>query len=155
MAVLANQAPFLARAGNLGAVTGVTAETVLYTVAVPPMGPNDQLRVRWSIDTNSNANAKVISWRMTDIAGTQIATASITSRSYSGAVTFANAGATNSQVASQGASSLTGTGTNAALLPTAAVETSAGFNFVMTTANANSGDTVTLRVIEATIIKGG
>ncbi len=155
MAVLANQAPFLARAGDLGAVTGVTAETVLYTVAVPPMGPNDQLQVRWSIDTNSNANAKVISWRMTDIAGTQIVSQSITNRAYSGLVAFANAGATNAQIARQPLAVLAGTGGSSAVLPTAAVETRAGFNFVMTTANANSGDTVTLRVIEATIIKGG
>jgi hypothetical protein len=154
MAVLANQAPFLARAGTLGAVTGVTAETVLYTLAVPPMGPNDALRVRWSIDTNSNANSKTISWRMTDISGAVIVSAAITNRSYSGMVAIANAGSVSSQIGCQGSASLSGTGTGPTLLPTATVDTSAGFNFVITTANANIGDTVTLRVIEASIIKG-
>ncbi len=124
--------------------TGTTAETVIDTIAVPAIGANGLLFVHtvWTAGAN-NANAKNCRVRLTDLSGAIIGTLSLASTLYGNRdVTMWNRNSESSQFSFSGGTS-TSFGTTTLAHTTASVDTSAGFNIVLTAALASAADSVT------------
>jgi hypothetical protein len=134
--------------------TGDTNETILATIIIPAnaLGPNGFIRVRayWSM-TNS-ANNKTMRHRFNGIAGTLFNLATLTtSATLQQLGMAANRNAANSQILTPS----TGTfGASSATVPTAAVDTTAAVDYVLTAQLANSGETITLEAYIAELSYG-
>ena len=126
-------------------LTGSTSETALATISVPAnlLGPNGRLRVTYVASNNNNGNSKYIRLRLGGIAGTLFMTsANTTSITMSGQVVIANRNAANSQVGFGGL--FGGYGASGTAVVTAAIDTSAAVDLVLSGQLANSGDSLTL-----------
>lgn len=123
--------------------TGDTAENVLLTVDVPPMGKNSYLDFSslWSV--TNNANNKIVRVRLGGASGTVLMqwTATTIATIIDINRKTLNRGATNSQISSN-ALSFVGTSTGNPL--TSSIETNAGTTLVFTVQLANAADTASL-----------
>lgn len=128
-----------------------TNEKTLYTLAIPPMGPNTQVIVRtiWSM-TNS-ANNKIIKMKAgaTTVYSNTLTTIATDVRD----IFFRNRNATNAQITGFGNSAMYGTGTGA--VQTWTVETNAGFTLTLTGQKASAGEALTLESVDVFIVGGG
>lgn len=124
--------------------TGDTAETIVLTVNIPPLGIKSYLDISslWSMP--NNANNKIVRVRLGGIAGTVLM--QWTAQSGIASVTdihriVANRGATNSQVCTN---ALVFGATSSGVPNTTSIETNAGTTLVFTVQNASAGDTTNL-----------
>lgn len=125
--------------------TGTASETVLVTVNLPPLGPNDRVEVETLSTFTNNANTKTLRWRLGGLAGTAFqALALTTQQSYSLFAAFQNRNSTSSQVSRALATSSGGWGSGAGAIATMAVDTSVATELVFTIQLANTGDSFTL-----------
>lgn len=123
--------------------TGDTAETILLTVNVPPLGANSYMDISslWSMP--NNANNKIVRVRLGGIGGTILmqwtgtTIASVTDIHR----IVANRGATNSQVCTN---ALVFGATSSGAPNTTSIETNAGTTLVFTVQNASAADTTNL-----------
>ena len=123
--------------------TGDTAETIVLTVNIPPLGIKSYLDISslWSMPNNSNN--KIVRVRLGGIAGTVLMQWTATTIA---SVTdihriVANRGATNSQVCTN---ALVFGATSSGVPNTTSIETNAGTTLVFTVQNASAGDTTNL-----------
>lgn len=128
-----------------------TNEKTLYTVNIPPMGPNSQLMIRTMWSFTNSANNKTVKWKFggTTVYSNNVTTSAIDVRDWF----FRNRNATNAQVLGYGNSGVYGVGT--ATLATSAIETNAGGALTITGQKANSGEVLTLESVDVFIIGGG
>lgn len=128
-----------------------TNEKTLFTIAIPPMGPNTQLMLRAMWTMTNSANNKTVKWKFggTTVYSNNLTTSAIDVRDWF----FKNRNATNAQILGYGNAGVYGSGT--ATLSTSTVETNAGGSLTITGQKANSGETLTLESIDVFIIGGG
>jgi hypothetical protein len=129
--------------------TGNTNETVLATIAIPAnaLGPNGRIEIWPTFGNNNSGNSKTYRVRFgasgAGTGGTQIWTTSNTTNTVHNALMgIANRNATNSQLAV--VSPASATGLSGGTLGTAAIDTTAATEIVLTGQLANSGDNVTI-----------
>lgn len=153
MLVIPRTHRIIAQSAVAASHTGDTNETALATIAIPAnaMGLNGRLSGQLSWALTSTANGKTLRVRFgasgAGLSGTQImAVTNVTSlASVTFLFSFANRGSASSQVGSVPVSSNTGLGGSGALgMPTAAIDTTAASEIVISGALANSGETITL-----------
>jgi hypothetical protein len=152
-ASMANLGYFRVLAASAVAVshTGNTTETTLATISVPAnaMGANGAIRIKALFTLTNNANNKTFRIKF---GGTSLLAATFTANSTLSIFrTIANRNATNSQVSEAGTSS--GFGGIAAAIATAAIDTTAAQDIVITIQLANAGDSATLESYTIEILK--
>lgn len=137
-------------------VTGTTAETVMATIPIPAgaMGPNGAIRVTtvYSVGAN-NANNKFADVRFGGTGGTLYWAANLAnSLSQRNQLVIQNRNSQSSQVGGVAFGAL---GTPQATgVTTSAVDTSAAVDLVISGANANAGDTITLESYIVEVLYG-
>lgn len=136
--------------------TGNTDETLLASVAVPPMGPNDRIQVFALYSYTNSVNTKTPRIRHHSAAGTSGAvfgTNTLTTTAQCGVMTeIANRGATNSQVGGVSNGSLGGSGSS---VVTGSLQTNAGSFINITGQLANGTETITLEQYRVELITVG
>jgi hypothetical protein len=139
----------LAAAGTAIPHTGTVAKTTLATITVPPMGPNDRLRIStlWSM-TNS-ANNKTFS---IDLAGTNfMAVVHTASTTFKDTREIVNRGSSASQVCFPAAAA--GANNTGSAVSTGTVATSSATALTLSGTLANTGETITLEAYTVELIK--
>lgn len=128
-----------------------TNEKILYTLTIPPMGPNTQIMIRTMWSFTSSANNKTMKWKFngTAIYTNNFTTSSIDVRDWF----FKNRNATNAQALGYNNANIYGN--SGATFSTSAVETNAGGTLTITGQKANSGEAMTLECVDVFIIGGG
>lgn len=136
--------------------TGMTGETLLVSVALPPLGPNDQVLISalWSYTNSANTkNPRIRFDSASGIGGTLIANLSVTTTaSVRFMVEGANRGATNSQVWGV---TVGGTAASTATIPATALDTSVPTYVNFIGVLANSGETITLEQYRVSVVRVG
>jgi len=132
-------------------------EGALYTLSLPPLGPNDSLQIltKWTVP--SSATAKNLRIRLGGISGTQFAALSLTTSASEHHICYIhNRGATNSQIG-QVASLLGAYANSSSALVTGTVDTSVSQDLVVSaqwgTAGAGSNN-ITLESVLVLLIPG-
>lgn len=132
--------------------TGDTAETILLTVNVPPLGANSYMDLCSLWSYTNNANTKTLRIRLGGIGGTvlmQLAATTTASLTDIGRKIL-NRGATNSQV-SHVLNAFGSTSSGAAA--TSAIETNAGTTLVFTVQLGNAADTASLEYAVVNLVR--
>lgn len=140
--------------GTAASVTGTTDETVLKSVAIPAMGPNDIIRVMSLWTWTNNGNTKTVRVRLGGLLGTAHTAVSATTTASAQVFTVIyNNNATNSQKGILANSTGLSAGTSIALV-TGAVQTNAGTTLDFTGQLGVGTDTVTLQGCIVELIRG-
>lgn len=134
--------------------TGNTNETALATIAIPPLGPNDQIILSGLITYTNSANTKTIRARLSTtsgVTGTAIMGLSLTTTTTQRIIfEVANQGATNSQVCGAPTGS---TAATTGMVASGSIETNAGSFLNITGQLTNSGETVALVQYRVEIVR--
>lgn len=144
----------LGASGTAAALTGTTDETVLKSVAVPAMGPNDILRVMSLWTWTNNANTKTARVRLGGLSGTAHTALVATTTALAQVFTIIyNNNATNAQKGLPTASAGVTAGSSGALV-TGAVQTNAGTTLDFTGQLGVGTDTITFQGCIVELIRG-
>lgn len=142
-------------AATIGAVT---TETALATISIPAgaLGPNGFIELWTWTTVTSNANSKTQYVRLGGAAGTAVVNAAVTTNSAVARLTIiANRNNQSSQVAmAPSGNNSGGMGQFGAAYPTAAIDTSAAWDLVISGQKANSADTYTLEAYKLVLHYG-
>lgn len=151
----------LAISGSAVSVGATTAETVLATIAVGAnlLGANGFLIVETSWLMTNNANAKTATVKFgasgAGTGGTIMQAVSVASgASWRGNCTIQNANSVSSQIGGAASSLIWSTGPAGVAPPTAAINTAAASEIVITGTKGTSGDTLTLNFYRVFICYG-
>jgi hypothetical protein len=139
----------LARSAATATAPLDTSENILATIAIPAglLGISGRVEIMMGFSVTNNANAKTIRARLGGIGGTILATASPASVGGAGFLwTIANRGAANSQYGGPG-----NYGIGAGGPATAAIDTTAAQDLVITIQKATGADAVTLDQYEVKV----
>lgn len=150
-ATLGNVPTLLASSGAAVSVGAVTTEAILATIVIPAglLGANGVIFVDHSSTTNNGADDKIIRVRLgasgAGTAGTALQTLTYTtSVSQHGGLSIINRNAENSQISSQASGLTTQFGVATGAHVTAAIDTSAATEIVITGQKETAIDTLTL-----------
>lgn len=137
--------------GAASSHTGSTATTTLVEIAVPPMGPNDQIEIEYVASAQAaNANAKTVALRHNGTAVQTLALANLLNAQQR--VRIYN----KDSASAQGAFLLSGqyaTSASTALYP-GVIDTSVASSITITVALGVTTDTVTLNSVRAILYRG-
>jgi hypothetical protein len=150
----------VAASGAAQSVGATTNETVLATIAIPAnsLGSNGFIEVEavWTVTNNGNAKTPRVRFGASGAGtgGTAIRQPSAASVViYHEFVIIQNRNATNSQVGSTGTAVVGPYGTGGAALPTAAIDTTAAAEVVISGQKGDSADTMTLEAYRVWLTK--
>lgn len=135
----------LAQSGVASSVTGTTSETTLATITVPAnaMGANGAVRIWCAWSWTNNGNSKTPRIRFGGTGGTVFTSNTLTtSQSVQDVKIIQNRNATNSQVGTT--NTIGGFSNSSVATVTAAIDTTAAVDIVISGQLANSADTLTL-----------
>lgn len=143
------KAQLIACSGVPVALTGTGSETALASIRIPPMGPNDALRIQtlWSFTNSVNTKTLQVKLSATSgITGTAFHNTGHTTTALMQApnTIIQNANSTSSQVGFAATSNLFGVGATSTAQTTATIQTNAGSFINLTGILANTGETITL-----------
>lgn len=145
-----------AQSGTATSVGAVTTEATLATISFAggELGANGWIQVNSLWTTNNNANAKNLRIRVGGAAGTAMMDVSNTSAVFLfRPLVIVNSNSASSQKAQAPAGNGTGSGSGTSSPITAAVNTAAAWDLVITGQKANSADTITLEGYQVLVFK--
>lgn len=149
--------PFATQSGAVRAAPANTSETILQTITIPAgmLGPNGRMILELHTNQTNNANVKTIKVRLGGIGGTAFADVAVTSSTNGHLlVNIWNQNATNSQRGGVPAANSAPFGVYGSASVTAAIDTTAAVDLVITGQKATAGDTLELTFHCLTVIFG-